>query len=85
VENEIATGDVRILVQVIDAIGVEKRSAALDAVDDIAFAQQEFGEVGAILSGHASEQCNFSHDSGTTDGSVYSKGEGKGHLHGIQL
>jgi len=34
---------------VVDAVGVEERSAALDAVDFVALVQQKFGEVGAVL------------------------------------
>ncbi len=44
---------VRILVQMIDTIGIEGGGAALDAVHGISFAKQEFSQVCAILSGHA--------------------------------
>jgi hypothetical protein len=39
----------RLLVQVVDARGVEQRRAALDAVDFLSLVEQELGEVGAIL------------------------------------
>ena len=42
---------VRVLVEMIDALGVERRGAALDAVDHIALGQQELGEIGAVLAG----------------------------------
>ncbi len=47
---------VRIVVQMIDAVGVERRRAALDAVDDVALLQQKFGQIGAVLAGHAGNQ-----------------------------
>ena len=59
-------GLVRILVQVVDAVGVEQRGAALDAVDFVALAQQEFGEVGAVLAGDAGDEGFFGHVSGLT-------------------
>ena len=36
-------------VQVVDALGVERRGAALDAVDLVALGEQELGEVGPVL------------------------------------
>ena len=61
VQDEIAVADVRVLVQVVDAIRVERRRAALDAVDDVAFAEQQFGQIGAVLAGDAGDQGNFGH------------------------
>ena len=61
VQHEIAVGDVRVLVQVVDAVGVEQRGAALDAVDHVALFQQEFGKIGAVLAGDAGDEGNFSH------------------------
>ena len=55
VQDELAVVLVRILVQVVDAVGVEQGSAALDAVDFVALFQQEFGEVGAVLAGDAGD------------------------------
>lgn len=37
----------------IDPLGVEKGGAALDAVHGVAFFEQKFGEVGAVLAGDA--------------------------------
>ena len=37
VEDEVAVFHVRILVEVVDAVGVEERRAAFHAVDDVAF------------------------------------------------
>ena len=58
-QDEVAVVDVRILVQVVDAVGVEQRRAALDAVHLVALLEQELGQVGAILAGHARDQSDF--------------------------
>ena len=44
---------VRILVEMVDAVGVERGGAALDAVDLIALGEQELRQVGAILASDA--------------------------------
>jgi len=44
-----------VLVEVIDAVGVEQRSAALDAVHLVALGQQQLGQVHAILAGDAGD------------------------------
>ena len=51
--------DVRVLVNVVDPLGVEERGAALDAVDFVAFFEQEFREVGSVLAGDAGDECFF--------------------------
>jgi hypothetical protein len=51
--------DMRILVDVLDARGVERRRASLDAMDDIALLEQQLGKVGAILPGNTGDQRNF--------------------------
>ena len=56
VQLELGVGDVGILINIVDALGVERGGAPLDAVDDIAFFQQEFGKVGAILAGDAGDE-----------------------------
>ena len=48
---------VGIVVQVIDAICVEKRRAALDTVHLVTLPQQELGEVGAVLAGDSCDEC----------------------------
>ena len=58
-QDELAVGLVRILIEVIDAVGVEERRAALDAVDLVAFVEQELGEVGAVLARDAGDQGYF--------------------------
>jgi len=50
---------VRVLVQVVDAIGVEARGASLYAVHLVAFLEQKFGQVGAVLAGYARDQCGL--------------------------
>ena len=54
--------DVRVLVEVVDAVGVEQRRAALDAVHLVALAHQQFGEVGAVLPCNAGDQSRFLQD-----------------------
>ncbi|AHY49012.1 hypothetical protein BJS_08923 [Bradyrhizobium japonicum SEMIA 5079] len=63
VHQERHVADMRVLVEVIDARGVERGRAPLDAVHDIAERQQIFGEIGAVLTGHAGDESNpLSHD-----------------------
>jgi hypothetical protein len=49
----------QVAVEMVDAPGVENRGASLDAVDFIAPTQQQFGEIGAVLSGHAGDQSDL--------------------------
>ena len=59
VQEELDALLVRILVQVVDAGGVEHRGAALDAVDHVALVEQELGQVGAVLPGDAGDERDF--------------------------
>ncbi len=59
VEEEAYFFLVAVFVEMVDAVGVEKAGAALDAVDDVAFVEEEFGEVGAVLTGDASDEGDF--------------------------
>ncbi len=59
VQREALVVHMRILVQVVDAVGVEQAGASLDAVHVVALVEQQFGQVGAVLSGHAGDQCGF--------------------------
>jgi hypothetical protein len=61
VQEQASIRVVRVLVQVVDAVGVEQAAAALDAVDDLALFQEELGEVGAVLTGDAGDECGFGH------------------------
>ena len=49
VQEEFDVLDMRIDVEMIDALGIERRRAALDAVHDIALCEQQLGEIGAVL------------------------------------
>ena len=46
----------RILVEMVDAGGIERGRPPLDAVDGVALAEQIFGEIGAVLAGDAGDQ-----------------------------
>ena len=59
VERELAVVDVRVLVQVVDAVGVEQAAAALDAVDLVALLQEQFCQIRAVLARHARDQGNL--------------------------
>jgi len=59
VQEQVALGLVRVLVEVVDALGVERRGAALQAVDFVTFGKQEFRQVGAILAGNSGDQRTF--------------------------
>jgi len=48
-----------ILVDVIYALGVKRRSTALDAVNFVAHVKQKLCKVGAVLAGHAGDKCFF--------------------------
>jgi hypothetical protein len=56
VQHQVARLDVRVLVQVVDAVGIEQRGATLDAVDLIPLADEELGEIGAVLAGDSGDQ-----------------------------
>jgi hypothetical protein len=44
---------------VIDAIGIEKRRAALYAMNDVALLQKKFGQVSAVLAGDTRYERNL--------------------------
>src|SRR5208337_1603985 len=49
-------GIMRILVEMVDARGIERGGAALDPVDFVVLLEQEFGQVGSVLAGDAGDQ-----------------------------
>ena len=49
-QDEVAVGNVRVLVEMVDAIRVEQRTAALDAMHFITFFQKKFSQIGTVLS-----------------------------------
>jgi hypothetical protein len=55
-QDETGIADQLMLVDVIDAGGVEERRVALDAVDLVAFFEQQFGEIRAVLPAYACNQ-----------------------------
>src|SRR5206468_9483625 len=61
--NKVKAGvlNVRVLVDVVDATGVEGAGTADDAVDVVVFAQQKLGKVGAILARNAGDQGFLTH------------------------
>lgn len=42
-------------IEVVDAVGIEGGRSPLDAVDDVAFVEEKFGQVGPILPGDSSD------------------------------
>lgn len=58
-EEEPAPGGVRVLIEMIDAVRVEQRGPALDAVDLISLGQQELGKIGAVLARDPCDECFF--------------------------
>jgi len=56
VQLELGRGRMGILIDVIDALGVEQRGAPFDPIDLIALGEQEFGKIGPVLSGDAGNQ-----------------------------
>ena len=49
----------RVIEQMIDAAGVERTAAPDNAVHGVAFGQQQFGQIGAILAGDAGDEGDF--------------------------
>ena len=50
-------GRMRILIDFLDPARVERRGAALEAVDFVTFVEQKLRQIGAILSGDAGDKC----------------------------
>jgi len=61
-QKEPALFFVRILIEMVDPIGVEERGAPLDSVYHITFSEEKFGKVSSVLPGDACDQSNFFHD-----------------------
>lgn len=55
-QNEPALAHMGVLVEVIDALRVEKRGTTLDAMHLVVLAQKEFGKIGAVLSGDSRDK-----------------------------
>ena len=61
VSNKIAIIDVRILIEVINTVGIEQWGAAFNAMYNVVFLQQKLCQIGSILPGNSGDQCNFTH------------------------
>ena len=61
VKEKLHSMHMRVLIQVVDAIRVERARAADDAMDLVTFSEQEIGEIGSILPCDAGDQC-FVHE-----------------------
>ncbi|MCY1276833.1 hypothetical protein D9M70_255030 [compost metagenome] len=58
-QDEVLIVDVRVLVDMVNTLGIEGGGAALDAVDFVALFQQKFCEVGAVLACDAGDKGFF--------------------------
>ena len=56
VQQERHVAGMRILIEMVDARGVERGRPPLDAMHGVAEAEQIFGEIGAVLPGNAGEE-----------------------------
>ena len=61
VQNEVLLVDMRILVNVVDPLGVKHGGTALDTVHFVALFKQEFCKVGAVLAGDTGDKGAFGH------------------------
>ena len=57
-QQERHVAGVRVLIEMIDARGVERGRTPLDAVHGVAEAKQVFGEISAVLTGNTRDQRN---------------------------
>ena len=55
-EGRMSIVHMRVLIDVIDPLGVEQRGTAFDAMDLIALFQQEFGQIGSVLAGDTGDE-----------------------------
>src|SRR5215831_679277 len=58
-QDETPRRSVRVLIEMVDALGVEQRCPAFDAVHDVSLAEEKLRQVGTILSGDAGDQRDF--------------------------
>ena len=59
VQLEVGVLNVRVLVDVVDTLGVEQRRTTLDAMNDVALLEQKFGKVRTVLAGDARDKGYF--------------------------
>jgi hypothetical protein len=55
-QREVDTARVRIMIKMVDAIGIEEACPANDAVHFVSFAQQEGREISPVLTGDPGDQ-----------------------------
>jgi hypothetical protein len=55
-QEQLTIGVVRILIEMIDAIGIQKRCAAFDTMNLIPARKQKFSEIGAVLPGDSGNE-----------------------------
>ena len=58
-QDEAAIRDVRVLIEMVDPLGVEQGSAPLDAVHLVTLVQEKFRQVGPVLAGDSGDQSDF--------------------------
>jgi hypothetical protein len=58
VQREPRVALVRVMIEMINALGIKGRCAAFDTVDNVTLAEKELGKVGAILAGRACYHSN---------------------------
>jgi len=58
-EKEVFIRIMRILIEMIDSLGIEKGRSSLDSVYLVSLGQKEFCEIGSILSGYSGYNCFF--------------------------
>ena len=61
VQHQGPVGLLRVLVDVVDPLGVEGRRAAHEAVHRVALGQQQFGQVRAVLPGDSGDEGGLAH------------------------
>ena len=71
VQNQSRVLFVRVLVEVIDATGVEAAGTSLDAMDLIPLFQEELSQVAAVLASDASDQSDLGHGGKALSYAVY--------------
>src|SRR3954453_22064864 len=62
---------VGILIQMIDPCRIERCGAALDAVNDISFCQQQLGEISAVLACNSGNERNSGSHQRSVSGAEY--------------
>ena len=63
VEEHLHAIDVRVLVEMVNALRIETRRATDNAVHFIPLVQEKFSQVATVLSGDARNECLLCHDS----------------------